>query len=166
MKTKLIAAFVLATVFAAPAFADNLNYPAVSVTAAGQASGVTRAQVRAQLAQIEKAGYNPAADSTQYPSDIEAAEAKLSGAAAGQASGLTRAQVRAQLAQIEKAGYNPGADGTQYPNDIEAAEARVAMHEDVASNNGGAHHVATTFGTLASASPTADRGTASIYFGS
>jgi hypothetical protein len=78
MNTKIIAAFVLATVIAAPAFADaDLNYPNLSVAAVGQASGVTRAQVRAQLAQIEKAGYNPAADNTQYPNDIEAAEARV-----------------------------------------------------------------------------------------
>jgi Rieske Fe-S protein len=118
MNTKIIAAFVLATVMAAPAFADDLNYPAASVAATGQASGVTRAQVRAQLAQIEKAGYNPAADNTQYP------------------------------------------------NDIEAAEARVAKQENVASNNGGSVHISSTFGALASARPTANDGTASIYFGS
>ncbi|MFL9886281.1 DUF4148 domain-containing protein [Paraburkholderia agricolaris] len=39
---------------------------------------LTRAEVRAQLIQIEQAGYNPAAsgDST-YPGDIQAAEARV-----------------------------------------------------------------------------------------
>jgi len=78
MNTKIIAAFVLATVVAAPAFADgDLNYPNLSVAAAGQAGGLTRAQVRAQLVQIEKAGYNPAGDNTEYPQNLQAAEARV-----------------------------------------------------------------------------------------
>lgn len=42
------------------------------------AQGLTRAQVYADLVQVEQAGYNPAAsnDST-YPADIQAAEAKI-----------------------------------------------------------------------------------------
>ena len=78
MNTKIIAAFVLATVIAAPAFADgDRYYPNQPVSAAAQAAGVTRAQVRGQLVQIEKAGYNPAADHTQYPTNLQAAEARL-----------------------------------------------------------------------------------------
>lgn len=39
---------------------------------------VTRAQVRAELVQLEKAGYNPARSSdTTYPSDIISAEARV-----------------------------------------------------------------------------------------
>lgn len=38
---------------------------------------VTRAQVRAQLVQIEKAGYNPARRDNNYPADIQAAEARV-----------------------------------------------------------------------------------------
>ncbi|RAR50156.1 uncharacterized protein DUF4148 [Paraburkholderia unamae] len=34
---------------------------------------VTRAQVRAELVQLQQAGYNPAADETQYPANIQAA---------------------------------------------------------------------------------------------
>jgi Domain of unknown function (DUF4148) len=49
--------------------------PAVSFA---QSNGpVTRADVRAQLVQLEKAGYNPASDQTQYPKNIEAAQARL-----------------------------------------------------------------------------------------
>ena len=78
MNTKVIAAFVLATVIAAPAFADGDHYyPNQPATAAVQAGGVTRAQVRAQLVQIETAGYNPAADHTQYPKNLQAAEARV-----------------------------------------------------------------------------------------
>ncbi|WP_454830165.1 DUF4148 domain-containing protein [Paraburkholderia xenovorans] len=39
---------------------------------------VTRAQVRADLVQMENAGYNPARrDDATYPSDIQAAEARV-----------------------------------------------------------------------------------------
>jgi hypothetical protein len=49
--------------------------PAVSFA---QSNGpVTRADVRAQLVQLEKAGYNPDGDQTQYPQNIEAAQARL-----------------------------------------------------------------------------------------
>jgi Ni/Co efflux regulator RcnB len=62
----LISAVVVATVLAAPvaAFAQS-NQP------------VTRAQVVAELAQLEKAGYNPAADRYDYPVNIQAAEARV-----------------------------------------------------------------------------------------
>ncbi|SDG65680.1 DUF4148 domain-containing protein [Paraburkholderia phenazinium] len=63
----LIKAVALAVVLAAPvaSFAQS-NQP------------VTRAEVRSQLAQLEKAGYNPAvADNATYPADIQAAEARV-----------------------------------------------------------------------------------------
>jgi ABC-type sulfate transport system substrate-binding protein len=42
-------------------------------------STVTRAQVRAELVQLEKAGYTPGrANDPHYPDDIQAAEAKIS----------------------------------------------------------------------------------------
>jgi hypothetical protein len=46
---------------------------------AQQSTGpVTRAQVRADLVQMEKAGYNPARrDDATYPADIQAAEARV-----------------------------------------------------------------------------------------
>ena len=63
----LIQAVVVAAALAAP----------VAVFAQSNAP-VTRAQVRAELVQLEKAGYNPAAaDDTTYPADIQAAEAKV-----------------------------------------------------------------------------------------
>ncbi|WP_086972420.1 DUF4148 domain-containing protein [Caballeronia glebae] len=43
-----------------------------------QNAGLTRAQVRADLIQVEKAGYNPAQrDNTKYPGDIQAAEMRI-----------------------------------------------------------------------------------------
>lgn len=67
-----------------------LAVPAVSF---GQTNNgpLTRAQVRAQLIQLEQAGYNPAAaDRAQYPRDIQAAEARIQaqGSMAGTATGV------------------------------------------------------------------------------
>lgn len=63
---KLVQSLIVAAVLAIPAvsFAQS-NQP------------VTRAQVRAELIQLEKAGYNPAGDQTQYPKNIEAAQARV-----------------------------------------------------------------------------------------
>jgi hypothetical protein len=63
---KLIQSFVVAAVLAVPvvSFAQS-NAP------------ITRAEVRAQLIQLEQAGYNPASDQTQYPKNIEAAQARV-----------------------------------------------------------------------------------------
>lgn len=63
----LIQAVVVAAALAAPVavFAQS-NQP------------VTRAQVRAELVQLEKAGYRPGdGDNTTYPAQIQAAEAKV-----------------------------------------------------------------------------------------
>lgn len=63
----LIQAVVVATALAAPvAVFAQANQP------------VTRAQVRAELIQLEKAGYNPVhGEDPYYPADIQAAEAKV-----------------------------------------------------------------------------------------
>ncbi|TDY20630.1 uncharacterized protein DUF4148 [Paraburkholderia sp. BL6665CI2N2] len=62
----LIHAVVIAAVLAAPvaSFAQS-NQP------------VTRAQVRAELIQLEKAGYQPGAADPYYPADIQAAQARV-----------------------------------------------------------------------------------------
>ena len=63
----LISAIIVSTVFAVPvaSFAQS-NQP------------VTRAQVRAELIQLEKAGYNPTtANDYDYPANIQAAEARV-----------------------------------------------------------------------------------------
>jgi hypothetical protein len=63
----LIAAALAATVLAAPAlsFAQAEQQP------------VTRAQVRAELVQLEKAGYRPGLSSPYYPADLQAAQARV-----------------------------------------------------------------------------------------
>ncbi|ELW9447748.1 DUF4148 domain-containing protein [Burkholderia cenocepacia] len=67
----LIKAVALATLVAAPvvSFAQSNQQP------------LTRAQVRAELVQLEKAGYNPN-DWINYPENIQAAQAKNAGAQA------------------------------------------------------------------------------------
>jgi flagellar motor protein MotB len=64
---RAIHAILMAAVLAAPAltFAQSNNGP------------LTRAQVKAELVQIEDAGYHPAQKGLHYPDDIQAAEAKL-----------------------------------------------------------------------------------------
>jgi hypothetical protein len=66
---KLISSLIVAAAVALPAlsFAQS-NQP------------LTRAEVRAQLVELQKAGYDPASDQTQYPQNIQAAEAKVSAA--------------------------------------------------------------------------------------
>lgn len=66
MKT-LISAVVVAAALVAPvaSFAQSSQQP------------VTRAEVRAQLVQLEKAGYNPVGDHTGYPSNLLAAQARV-----------------------------------------------------------------------------------------
>lgn len=68
MFKSLIPAVVIVSALAAPtfAFAQSTNN-----------GPVTRAEVKAQLAQLEKAGYNPTADQTDCPSNIQAAQARV-----------------------------------------------------------------------------------------
>ncbi|WP_087047226.1 DUF4148 domain-containing protein [Caballeronia ptereochthonis] len=61
-----VPALVIASALAAPTFAFAQNN-----------GPVTRAQVRAELVQLEKAGYNPASDRVDYPQNIQAAEARV-----------------------------------------------------------------------------------------
>jgi hypothetical protein len=58
--------------------------PVVSFAQAQQP--VTRAQVRAELVQLEKAGYSAATDDAHYPQNIEAAQARIE---ANQGSAVT-----------------------------------------------------------------------------
>jgi hypothetical protein len=55
-----------------------LAFAAPVASFAQSSQRVTRAEVRAQIIQLEKAGYNPGAMSdTSYPADIQAAEARV-----------------------------------------------------------------------------------------
>ena len=66
MKTLICAVFA-AAVLATPtlSFAQTTNAP------------VTRADVKADLVRVEQAGYRPASNDLNYPSDIQAAEARI-----------------------------------------------------------------------------------------
>jgi hypothetical protein len=67
MNKKLTAVLFVASALAAPA-----------LTYAQSTTGLTRAQVYADLVRLEKAGYNPSnGDDSKYPADIQAAEAKV-----------------------------------------------------------------------------------------
>ena len=59
----------------AVAVATLVVLPVVSF--AQSSAPLTRAEVKAQLVQIEKAGFNPSTNSPNYPADIQAAEARL-----------------------------------------------------------------------------------------
>jgi hypothetical protein len=61
--------------------------PAVSFSQTSQP--LTRAQVKAELVQLEKAGYNPAqSGDTAYPANIQAAEARVQAGAPKADSGF------------------------------------------------------------------------------
>ncbi|MFP3559273.1 DUF4148 domain-containing protein [Paraburkholderia sp. SIMBA_049] len=70
---------------------------------------VTRAQVRAELVQLEKAGYNPAqGEDPHYPADIQAAEAKVAaqnGATSGY-GGVVSGSSDAGRPAVSKADWN------------------------------------------------------------
>ncbi|TDG07130.1 DUF4148 domain-containing protein [Paraburkholderia guartelaensis] len=74
---KLIKSLVVAAIVAVPV-----------VSFAQSSEPLTRAQVRAELVQLEKAGYNPTADYTNYPQQIQAAEARVSAQNGVPASGF------------------------------------------------------------------------------
>jgi hypothetical protein len=53
-----------------------LTAPTLSFAQANNAP-VTRAEVKADLVQVEQAGYNPARNDLNYPADVQAAEARI-----------------------------------------------------------------------------------------
>src|SRR5258708_36543752 len=63
---------LICAVFAAAVLAA----PAVSFAQVGNAP-FTRAEVKADLVQVEQAGYSPARNDPNYPADIQAAEARI-----------------------------------------------------------------------------------------
>ncbi|NIF78559.1 DUF4148 domain-containing protein [Paraburkholderia sp. Cy-641] len=63
------------TLISAVAIAAALVAPVASFAQASQP--VTRAQVRAELVQLEKAGYSPVGDYANYPENIQAAQARV-----------------------------------------------------------------------------------------
>ncbi|WP_244847134.1 DUF4148 domain-containing protein [Caballeronia sp. SL2Y3] len=69
MFKSIVPAIVIASALAAPAFAH-----------AGENGALTRAEVKAQLVELQRAGYNPSSDRTTYPAAIQAAEARIQSA--------------------------------------------------------------------------------------
>ena len=63
MFKSLIPAMVIASAFATPVFAQSQSD-----------AGLTRAHVKAELAQMEQAGYNPSGDHATYPQLTQVAE--------------------------------------------------------------------------------------------
>jgi hypothetical protein len=66
MFKSLIPAIVVASALAGPGFAS-----------AQENSPLTRAQVKAELVQLEKAGYKPDSDNVTYPAQLQAAEGRV-----------------------------------------------------------------------------------------
>jgi hypothetical protein len=62
--------------FSAAVVAAALAVPAISFAQSSD-QGLTRAQVRAQLVELEQAGYNPSADHVTYPDNLQAAQARV-----------------------------------------------------------------------------------------
>lgn len=84
----------------AVAVAALLAVPAISFAQSNQP--LTRAQVRAQLVELENAGYRPAADAMYYPQNLQAAEQRVE---------------QEKLAQGGTSGYGAPAAGTSEAGD-------------------------------------------------
>jgi hypothetical protein len=97
----LIKAVALVVVLAAPA-----------VSFAQSEQPLTRAEVKAQLKQVEQAGYKPgASDDANYPADIQAAEARVAGqnaTAKADTTGYGTTATGSSQAGGNAAGANPG----------------------------------------------------------
>jgi hypothetical protein len=76
---------IMKSLVQAVAVAAVLSIPAVSFAQSNQP--LTRAEVKAQLVQIEKAGYEPGRDDRSYPTDVLAAEARIASQNSAAASG-------------------------------------------------------------------------------
>jgi hypothetical protein len=87
------------------AVASVLVAPAISFAQSNQPE--TRADVRAQLVQIEQAGYNPARKDPEYPADIQAAEQRVSAE-----NGAT-----AQAPVADTSGYGAAMSGSSQSGD-------------------------------------------------
>jgi hypothetical protein len=88
---------IMKSLIQAVAIASVLAVPVASFAQSNQP--VTRAQVRAELVQVEQAGYNPShGRDPYYPSDIQAAEARVAS--------------QNGVAQADATGFGPGVSGT------------------------------------------------------
>ncbi|MBN3856205.1 DUF4148 domain-containing protein [Paraburkholderia sp. Ac-20340] len=90
--------------------------PAVSFA---QDHTITRAEVRAELVQLQQAGYQPASDNNQYPANLQAALSRIAAnqqganaAYGGSANGSSESA--APLARVSHVGH-PAADPQDVP---------------------------------------------------
>ena len=97
---------MLKSVIPAFALASALAMPAISF--AQSSAPVTRAQVHAELVQLEKVGYHVSGGHTTYPVEIQAAEAKVAaqnGAASGY-GGVASRSSEARRPAVSTADWN------------------------------------------------------------
>jgi hypothetical protein len=88
MKSLIQAVVIAATLVAPVAVFAQSNQP------------LTRAQVREQLVQIEKAGYNPATSNpNEYPANVQAAEARVAAQNAAVGGVVSGSSQQGQAAQ-------------------------------------------------------------------
>jgi hypothetical protein len=87
MKTAYLKNTLVATAFigAGALFAGNASAQSELVP---QQSPVTRAQVNAELAELQVAGYRPVQDETQYPRNLQAAVVRVQALRAQAAQGI------------------------------------------------------------------------------
>jgi hypothetical protein len=107
MKSSLFSVAAAAVLLAAPlaAFAQQADQPQ------SDQQPLTRAEVRAQLVQIQQAGYR-GDDNTTYPAGIQAAEAKVTGGADQQSTQTGYGGVMVPGSQSGAASGTPN-DGTK-----------------------------------------------------
>ncbi|MGF6917239.1 DUF4148 domain-containing protein [Paraburkholderia sp. 40] len=89
--------------------------PVVSFAQSQPQQGLTRSEVRAEVVQLQKAGYSPASDNAQYPRNIEAAEARVSAgsdatAYGGVANGSSASSSRVPMKHAAANGANDGSN--------------------------------------------------------
>jgi hypothetical protein len=105
---KLVQSLIVAAFVAVPvvSFAQSQSQPQ---------QDLTRAEVRAEVVQLETAGYSPSSDNAQYPQNIEAAEAHINAgndvtAYGGVAKGNSTSGVRAPMKHVASNRTNDGSN--------------------------------------------------------
>ncbi|KKB61411.1 hypothetical protein WM40_23375 [Robbsia andropogonis] len=97
MNTKILPIIAIAASMSAPLFAHaQSNVPA------------TRASVRAELIQLENAGYRPETDRLNYPVNLQNAERRLQNTQAQSSGSSTSGSTASGVRQSDKSGdWNP-----------------------------------------------------------
>jgi hypothetical protein len=75
-------AFAMKSIIHAAAVAALLSAPVFAFAQSNEP--VTRAEVKGELTQLERAGYSPANDEANYPTNLQAAEARVNTSVASQ----------------------------------------------------------------------------------